>query len=130
MVSGLIDPDTGMELLDFPDLDRYKNLKFAARDLIREVVDNIVEEGKYFSPEPFMDLKYGMLYATQVYNHSRLHNVEEERLELLRRFIENCDAILKMATQASTPAPQPQDPSAVMGAPPPLPEAPLMEAAG
>jgi hypothetical protein len=123
MTSGLIDPDTGLELLEFPDLDTNNNLRFAARNVARETVSMILEDGKYRSPEPFDDLQFLMSYAQMSYNYARIHGAPEDRLELLRRLIEQCNNML----QSSAPAPQaaPVDP---MGAPPPLPTAPLMQA--
>ena len=126
MTSGLIDPDSGLELLDFPDLDSSNNLRFSSRNVARETVGMIVEDGIYRAPEPFDDLEFLKNYGQMSYNYARIHNCPEDRLELLRRLIEQCDQMLKIAM------PQPIDGSAPSGDPmgmaPPLPVAPLMQA--
>lgn len=138
MTSGLIDPDTGLELLDFPDLENSSNLKFAARNVARETVNLILEDGDYRAPEPFDDLKYLRAYAQMSYNYARIHNAPEERLELMRRLIEQCAQML--GAQTPVPGdmppmlPPPIDPmaalggmpGAVVGAPPQAPVAPLL----
>jgi len=124
MQAGLIDPETGMQLLDFPDLERYQNLKFSARELIQDIVEKMVNEGEYTSPEPFMDLAYCVQYTQTVYNKAKLDNVPEENLELLRRFMEQAqymaapppaepvpqDPMMQQQPQPEMPAEQPQLP--------------------
>lgn len=122
MQAGLIDPETGMQLLDFPDLERVQNLKFAARELIQDIVEKMVNDGEYTSPEPFMDLQYCVSYTQTVYNRAKLDNVPEENLELLRRFMEQAQFMVappaepvpqdmsQQAPQAEMPMEQPQIP--------------------
>lgn len=134
MQAGIIDADTGMELLDFPDLEAASNLKFAARNIVRDTVDQILEEGIYLSPEPFDDLKFAKLWGQMSYNYARIHKAPEDRLELLRRFIEQASAMEKMsqgAPQDQVP-PAPTSPDAAAqpeGAPAPKPTAELLPAA-
>jgi hypothetical protein len=91
--SQMIDPETGMELLDFPDLEQANNLGRASRDVVRDYVDQIVEDGIFYSPEPFMDLQFAVKYAQMAYNKAKLDFVPEEHLELVRRFIEQSLAL-------------------------------------
>lgn len=95
MAAQLIDGETGMELLEFPDLQRFTDLKFAAKNLIKDIVERILEKDEYTSPEPFMDLAYAVSYTQTVYNKAKLDNVPEETLELLRRFIEQANDMLQ-----------------------------------
>jgi len=132
MTAGLIDPDTGIELLDFPDLEQNNNLRFAARNVARETVQMIMDDNKFRPPEPFDDLEFLKTYAQMSYNYARIHGAPEETLELLRRLIEQC-VQLQAAAQPNAPAPQgavmpPTPPDAGVGAPPPLPTAELMQA--
>lgn len=134
MTSGLIDPDTGLELLDFPDLDTNSNLKFAARNVARETVEMILDDGKYRAPEPFDDLKFLLMYAQMSYNYARIHNCPEDKLELLRRLMGQAKFMLDTAAASEAPPALPMDaaggPAPAVGAPPPLPVAPLMQAQG
>src|SRR6185503_13661806 len=51
MQAGIIAPDVGRRLLDFPDLDAEENLANAAQDYLHKILDDIVDHGKYTSPE-------------------------------------------------------------------------------
>jgi hypothetical protein len=125
----MIDPETGMELLDFPDLQRAGDLRFASRDVVRDYVDQIVEDGIFFSPEPFMDLAYAVKYGQMAYNRAKLENTPEEHLELVRRFIEQAIALAEpppaSVPQAEMPmeAPmeEPMDTMAMPQEPQPMP---------
>ena len=99
--AGLIDSETGAELLDYPDLERVNDLNFASRQIVRDLVDRIVDEGEFSSPEPYMNLEYCVKYAQCSYNRAKLENCPEENLELLRRFMEQ-------AVSLSTPEIEPQ----------------------
>ena len=128
MTAGLIDPDTGVELLDFPDLEESNNLRFAARNVARETVQMIMDDGKYRPPEPFDDLEFLKKYAQMSYNYARIHEAPEETLELLRRLIEQCQQMQVPEEPTGDPMAQDIPMGAGVGAPPPLPIAPLMQA--
>jgi hypothetical protein len=118
IASGMIDPETGAELLDFPDIEQAANLKMAARSVVRDYVDQIVEDGVFFSPEPYMDLQYCKVYGQMAYNKAKLEYVPEEHLELLRRFMEQAEYLLQ------PPAPPVEQPMQEMVEPMPMEEVP------
>lgn len=99
--AGMIDTETGAELLDYPDLERVNDLSFASRQVTRDIVDKIVDDGEFSAPEPFIDLTYAIKYAQTAYCRAKLESCPEENLELLRRFIEQA------ASLAMPPAPEP-----------------------
>jgi hypothetical protein len=99
MQSGLIDGETGMELLDFPDLEATTANKFAPRKLIKKQVEQILYSNEYDPPEPFMDLGFCQLYAQLVYNKAKMDKAPEERLELLRRYMEQAKELQDSAAQ-------------------------------
>lgn len=118
----MIDPETGSELLEFPDLERAMDVKRASRDVVRDYVDQIVEDGVFFSPEPYMDLAFAAKYAQTAYNRAKLDFVPEENLELVRRFIEQVNYLVEPQQPEQQPAEQmPQEavPEGDMGAMPP-----------
>ena len=134
MQGGLIDPDEGLALLNLPDLEGYKNLRWAAKDVVKDVVEKMIEDGVFTSPEPYMDLSFAMKYAQMSYNKAKLDGVPEPRLELLRRFMTLADTMIKSppeSTQAPTAAaaapqgpPPPGPPQGPPGSPPAMPQAP------
>jgi hypothetical protein len=79
-------------MLDFPDIDRENELKYAKDDVARMIVERIVDEDvpieeAYIAPEPFFDLQLCLKTAVEVYQMCTLNNTPEERKQLLRDFI-------------------------------------------
>jgi hypothetical protein len=109
MGAGLLSGDEAKRLLDFPDLDRELALDRAASDNIDRIVENIVDEGLYESPEPFMDLVLAMKKVQAAYNKAVNDNVPEDRLSMLRQFLAATHILIQRAQQ---PAVAPTDPPA------------------
>ena len=97
MQAGLIDQQAGSDLLDFPDLESYNNLKNAKVEDIKKQIEMIVDEGKYSGPEPFQDLNLGINMMQSAYLRAKCDGVPESRLELLRRWIENAKMMIATA---------------------------------
>jgi len=89
--AGFIDKDLGLDLLDFPDLQKAMSLKNASVDNAMMVLEKIVDEGVYDTPEVYMNLKLCIQLGQAMYLKARNDKVDEERLELLRRFIDDCN---------------------------------------
>lgn len=104
MQSDLIDRDVAMDLLDFPDLKRAMSLRNAAVNDAMEILEKIVVEGTYDTPEPYQDLKLCIQLGQSMYLRSRTEGVPEERLELLRRFIDDCKELDMLQNPAPAPA--------------------------
>ncbi len=121
--SGMIDLREGRRLLDYPDLDQMEQLANASEERIFQTLDNICEEGKYVSPDPFMDLALAEKLTVQYYNLYVAANLEEDRAQMLRTFF---DQIQGMKQQAA--APQMPQAGAIppQATPEPLPASPLV----
>lgn len=108
MQAGLMKPRTGRRLLDFPDTDQVEDLANAQEDYLNECLEKIVDATDeevasgscYTAPEPYDDLSLAVELGLQYYAKGKTSNLEEEKLDLIRQFIE--DAKLKM-TAASAP---------------------------
>lgn len=87
--AGFIDRKQGLALLDFPDLEEVVSRETAAFDTVKMIMESIIDKGKYISPEPFMDLDLTLQVAQTSYLKAKVRNVPEDRLELLRRFMED-----------------------------------------
>lgn len=111
MQGGLIGPEEARRLLDYPDLERANSLVTAAYDDIEMLIEKMIEDGEYQSPEPFMNLQLAIQMTQSAYLRARTDGVPEENLELLRQFISDCEALLN---QANPPAPPMQDPNMMM----------------
>lgn len=138
MQSGLVDPEAGTELLDFPDVEAHMKHKFAPQRLAKDAVDKILEDGKSVVPEPFMDLDYAVEYAGSMYALARLENAPDDRLDKLLRFIENAQAMISQAEEEALAVQQqqmmaqqpPQPGQAPVGAAPQAPVGELQQFGG
>lgn len=102
MQSGLVSPEEGRRLLDFPDIAQVDKLANAAEERILKILDEIVEEGKYTPPDPFMNIIKAEELVTQYYNLYSEAKLEEERAQMLRDFSSQVQT-LKMAAMPPPP---------------------------
>lgn len=113
--AGLISKEDFMRNADLPDLKSEIGLQTAPRDLIDERLEKMLSTGEYYPPEPFYNLQLNLQVTTLQYQRSQLDGVPEDRLELLRRYMVDCQAMLQ------PPAPPEMLPPQAMpeGMPPP-----------
>ena len=112
--AGLLEPETGKRLLDFPDLEESLALDRAVSDNIDRIVEQMLDEGIYEGPEPFQDHVLALKKVQASYNRAILDGVPEENLALLRQFMLATHEMMKRAAvEAQTPMMNPQP-----GAPP------------
>jgi hypothetical protein len=131
MQMGMIDPDTAQELLDFPDLDKYTGLAVAPTRIAQRLIEQMLESGVYIPPEPYLPVDKMQRMAQLYYCDAQVRGMEEDKLNLLRQFIDACGLMVAQMTQPpvpSAPAQQllqsqlaaaPQQQSAPAGALPP-----------
>jgi hypothetical protein len=112
--AGFLDPKQAKRLLDFPDLEAANGLSNATEDYLAKILDAMVDRGEYEPPEPFDDLPRAREMALEYYQRGKAQGLEEERLEMLRRFLSQLDMLDQIAI--------PQMPAG--GAAPGVPEAP------
>jgi hypothetical protein len=79
----------------------------ASIDDLLAVLDEILIKGNYVGPEPFQDLNTGITIFQQAYLRAKIDEVPEDRLELLRIWIESAQAMIA-AAQPTQPAPTPE----------------------
>lgn len=109
---GVISPEQFMRLADFPDFEAERNLLTADRELVEKMVEAMLARGEYAPPESFMNLAMTVQIAGRHYLRARTMGVPEARLDLLRQFITDADALMQRAAQAQ-PQPQQQPPAAM-----------------
>jgi hypothetical protein len=120
--AGFIDKPNALKLLDFPDLDGYMSLANAPIDDIENLISNIIEKGEYQPPEPFQDLSLGIKMMQSAYLRAKTDLVEEEKLELMRRWMSEAQA--KLSPPMPAPPPLPNVPGLPGGTPQAVPQAP------
>jgi hypothetical protein len=121
MKAGVYSPQEGRRLLGFPDTEQVDTLANASEERILKILDEIVEEGKYTPPDPFMDIPLAEMYVTQYYNLYEGKKLEESKAQKLRNFFTQIQA-LKQAAKSQQPSammmPQQGSPQAVPEGPP------------
>lgn len=102
--AGMIDKDTALSLLDFPDLEAAKSIQLETMDLTRKMLSIMLDKGVYQSPEPYMDPVSAQKIAQAAYLKGRCNDVPDETLELIRRFMQDCEALKMLGAQGKAPA--------------------------
>ena len=97
--AGMINQTTAKALLDFPDIEDAMDNELAAYNDIHSVLEHMLDTDEYSAPEPFQDPKLCIQIANSYYLRNKTKGMEEGKLELLRRFIEDSAALIQMATQ-------------------------------
>lgn len=111
MQAGLISPEAGRRLLDFPDLESEENLYNATADYLHMILDKIVEDGEFTPPAPEDNLDLAKKLILEYIAQGKLNKLDDKKMELLRRFNKQIDVMM------NPPAP-PMAPGAMPGAPP------------
>lgn len=100
-----ISKERGMELLNLdPDLENEVSLQTASLRITEKWLSQMVEDDIYHKPEPFMNLPLAQQIAQGVYNQMLCDNLPEDKLDLIRQFINETIEMQK----APPPTQQPQ----------------------
>lgn len=98
--AGIYDKEEALDLLDFPDTTKINNIKLSSRHVVIHTIEKMVEDNNYISPEPYMNLDFCITYAQSYYSRGKIDEMPEERLELLRRFMSDCERLIQKREQA------------------------------
>lgn len=100
-----ISKERGLELLNLdPDLEGEVNVQTSSLRLTEKWLSEMVEDGEYHSPDPHMNLQLAQATAQGVYTQLLCDNCPEDRLELVRQFINDC---IDLLTPPEPPPPPP-----------------------
>lgn len=101
MQAGLISPTAGRRLLDFPDLKQAEKLANSMEDYLNEVVEKIVDEGVMTNFEiAYDDPALARELALEQYAYGRANGLEEEKLQMLRDFMNQISTAQEQQMQA------------------------------
>lgn len=131
--AGAIDIKEFRRLAQFPDLEQMDKLSSAGEERVFCILDEIVHEGKYTPPDPFLPTDLAKTYSQAYYNLYIVAKLPEDRAQMLRDFNAQCIALQQAAITpigAGSPPPgmgapgQPGMPPQAV--PQPLPQTPLL----
>lgn len=117
MQAGIIDMKEGRRLLNYPDIEQSDKLASAAQERIYKILDEIVDEGKFTPPDPYIDIQAALQSVGQYYNLYLAAGLEERKAEMLRDWQTQ---VIMLQTAMQPPQPDP----AMGGVPQATPEAP------
>lgn len=106
---GAITTEQFKRLYEIPDLESETDVDCADYEIIDKNLDFMVMKGKPITAEPFDNLDLILKRGAKYYNYCRRVEVPEERLELVRRYI---DSATQMKARLAAAAPQPTAPAA------------------
>jgi hypothetical protein len=112
----------GRRLLDYPDLEQVEKLANAAEERIFQILDDIIETGKYTPPDEFVNLDLATTLTVQYINLYATAKLEESKAQKLRDFFDQVQDL----KSAAMPAPMPGAAPGPQAAPQPPPTSPLV----
>lgn len=95
---GMIDRVTAMKLLDFPDLGAVRAEVLGVDSILDKYIDKFLK-GEYVSPSPYLDLQRAQTKIQNAMLEYEADGLEEPKLDLFRRFIDEIAVIKNMQAQ-------------------------------
>jgi hypothetical protein len=118
--AGILTLKEGRRLMRFPDLEQNEQLDNASEERIFQMLDSIVEDGKYIAPDAFLDLQLATQLTVQYINLYLAAKLEENKADLLRQFFSTVQGLITASQPPPMPQPMPQ------ANPQPAPTSPLV----
>jgi hypothetical protein len=111
--AGYLSKEQVMDIVDFPDLNDTVSLETASLHLTQEILSNIKELGEegYMSPGAYLDLNLAYRMVCLEIDRSQLQGVDEENIDLLRKWADECHDLMAQA-QTQQPPQQAAQPNA------------------
>ncbi len=111
--AGWLSQQRAEQLLEImPDFKEQISLDTASLQRVRKMLDDIKYDGKYAQPDIYLNLQEAIVIAQGTLNRAITQSVEEDKLQLIRNFINDCQELQGLGEQPAPEAP-PADPMAV-----------------
>jgi hypothetical protein len=104
IAAGMVTPEEGLKLLDFPDVKSITSLKYSALDDIMATIASFLEHGEYIPPEPYQDLVNGVKWMQSAYLKYKHKKIPEEKLDMFLQWINDASDMLNPPEPAMTAA--------------------------
>ena len=92
---GVLDQAQFLRLANDPDFESIRKEVTAAEDRLRYAFTQILDGQDYEPPEPYMDLKRGVLLAAQWIQMAEISRVPEERIQVLRQWMTEAHTMMQ-----------------------------------
>lgn len=124
--AGWLSMRAAKKLQDMPDIEAVDSLANAAEDYLNDILDKIIEDGEFTPPEPYDDLGLARELALQYYAQGKCNGLEEEKLDMLRQFMDQLDVLEQKTAEALAPPPGAAPQVTPQALPEPSPTSPLI----
>lgn len=91
--AGFISPRTAQRMMGLPDVEMLDKLTSAPEDRLRQIIEEILEDGKWTAPEDNYDVALGEQLVLQYYNYAQYMGCPTDRLNMLLDFKEQLAVI-------------------------------------
>lgn len=115
--AGRLSLKEGRRLMKSPDLEENEKLDNASEERIFQILDRIVEDGRYTMPDPYLDLDLATELTVKYINLYLAAKLEEEKADLLRKFFNQTQAMLQAMKTLTMPQAAPVPPANPMPTP-------------
>lgn len=112
--AGMFTTREAQRLLDFPDIEQVDSLMNAGEEYLTKCFDSLVDNGDMFVLDNYDNLALAFELGLEYYQIAKTHELESDRLELLRRVIERAKYLVTLnapAPAVGAPAPGPGAPN-------------------
>lgn len=103
--AGLIDKATAQQQLDLPDLEGAMSLELAPYEILMDMIEQIIDDGRFVGPEPYMDLPLGLKVFRNAYLRAKLDRVPERELGLMRKWIQQAEKLMRPPAEEAPAVP-------------------------
>lgn len=100
---GWITADEAKRAMDYPDLEQMANLANASYDMTEDLIAAMLDDGEYMQPPPVLNLEQAKVQVTQALVKAWKDKRPEDRLQLLRDFLEDLRTLPLLGAQPEAP---------------------------
>lgn len=109
MEAGWLTQERAEQLLEMvPDFKSEVSLKTASLQRVSKDLDSIKHEGKYNPPDIYLDTKAAVIIAQSELNRSMNQGVEEDKLQMIRNYIDDLQNLQGLSAPPPPAAPMAQ----------------------
>lgn len=101
---GIIGADEVLDILGFPDTDELSKRRNAPRHIIERNIYEMIYKGTLVTPQPYDNHALALKLTNEAYSLARLDGVPEDRLQLLREYMDATEAAM-LPKEPPPPAP-------------------------
>lgn len=103
IAAGFVSRDDALRLMDLPDVEGVMSEQLAPYYLILDIIEDAIEDKRYTPPIPEMDLGKAREIVSLAILQATLDDVPEDRIALLRQFVQAVDTLQQSAQAAMNP---------------------------